>query len=157
MKTILKLMPVFVAVFGTVVAFTLKAGAEENRVVFPGNFANYVRYGIFDRGSSGEEAFALPETIANSKNGQPLPDGTQLVLRILKNGELTSYFVMQKGEDWGADYDEERRTGDWQFQQFDTSMKVMASTNTAQCQSCHSNRESTEFMYTIDEMRAFQQ
>jgi hypothetical protein len=79
------------------------------------------------------------------------------VLRILKNGELTSYFVMQKGEGWGADYDEERRTGDWQFQQFDTNMQVMADGDTARCQSCHSSRESSEYMFTTEQMQAFQQ
>jgi Cytochrome P460 len=154
MKTILRRIALSAAVLGIAAVFALGVGAEENRVTFPGNFAEYVRYGIFDRGSSGEEAFALPETIAISKNGQPLPNGTQLVLRILKNGELTSYFVMQKGEGWGADFDEERRTGDWQFQQFDTNMQVMASANAAQCQSCHSGA-SSDFMYTIDQMRAF--
>jgi hypothetical protein len=155
MTTILRRIPRMAAVFSFVTLFALQASAEENRVTFPGNFAEYDRYGIFDRGSSGEEAFALPETIAISKNGLPLPNGTRLVLRILKNGELTSYFVMQKGEGWGADFDEERRTGDWQFQQFDTNMQVIASASTAQCQSCHSNRESSDFMYTIDQMRAY--
>jgi hypothetical protein len=154
MKTTLRHLPLVAAVFGIVALFALQASAEENRVTFPENFAEYVRYGIFDRGSSGEEAFALPETIAISKNGLPLPNGTQLVLRILKNGELTSYFVMQKGDGWGADFDEERRTGDWQFQQFDTNMQVIASASTAQCQSCHS-AASSDYMYTIDQMRAF--
>jgi hypothetical protein len=154
MKTILRRIPLSPAVLSIAAVFALQAGAEENRVTFPGNFAEYVRYGVFDRGSSGEEAFALPKTITISKNGLPLPNGTQLVLRILKNGELTSYFVMQKGEGWGADYDEERRTGDWQFQQFDTNMQVMTSTNTAQCQSCHS-RAVSDAMYTIEQMRAF--
>jgi Cytochrome P460 len=77
------------------------------------------------------------------------------VLRTWKNGELTSYSVTQKGEGWGADFDDELRTGDWQFQQFDTNMQVIASASTAQCQSCHSNRESSDFIYTIDQTRAF--
>lgn len=155
MKSDLRYIPLIaVLVVYAVALFVVPASAEENRVSFPENYAQYVRYGIYDRGSSGEEAFAHPDTIALSKNGLPLPNGTQLVLRILKNGELTSYFVMQKGEGWGADYDEERRTGDWQFQQFDTNMQVMASANTAQCQSCH-GRAGFDAMYTIEQMRAF--
>lgn len=154
MKTISKRFAVIATIFSLVALSALQASAQENRVTFPEDFDRYVRYGIFDRGSSGEEAFALPDTIAISKNGLPLPNGTTLVLRILKNGELTSYFVMQKGEEWGLDFDEERRTGDWQFQEFDTNFQVMAGSNTARCQSCH-GRASFDAMFTIDQMRAF--
>lgn len=43
------------------------------RVTFPENFKDFVMYAKYDRGSSWDEAFALPETIALSKAGQPLP------------------------------------------------------------------------------------
>ena len=52
-----------------------QALAQSNRATFPENFDRYVLYAKYDRGSSWEEAFALPETIALSKTRRPLPPG----------------------------------------------------------------------------------
>ena len=87
--------------------------AENNRATFPANFDQMVMYGDYRRGTGGELAYALRETIDIAKAGQPLPPGTRLVLEIYDNGALTGYFVMEKGAGWGGDYDERRRTGDW--------------------------------------------
>ncbi|UVK38042.1 cytochrome P460 family protein [Mesorhizobium sp. AR10] len=150
-----KRLPLIVAT-GCILALSgLSVRAESNRVTFPENFDKYVLYATYDRGSSKEEAFATPETLEIAKSGKPLPPGTQIVLGIWTNYELSSYFVMHKGEGWGLDFDEERRTGDWQFQQFDTAMQVMASSNPSRCQSCHSSQRSNDFMFTIDRMRAY--
>ncbi|MDT9165968.1 hypothetical protein RSW31_26145, partial [Escherichia coli] len=77
------------------------AFAQSNRASFPANFDKYVRYAVYDRGSSKEEAFATPETLEIAKSGKPLPPGTQLVLGIWQNNQLTDYFVMEKGIGWG--------------------------------------------------------
>ena len=55
MKLFSKIVAVSAAVLGIATIVTLQAGAEENRVTFPENYAKYIRYGIFDCGSSGEE------------------------------------------------------------------------------------------------------
>ena len=75
------------------------AFAQANRATFPASFEQMVMYGDYRRGSGGELAYALPETIAIAKAGQPLPPGTSLVLEIYNGGALTSYFVMEKGKD----------------------------------------------------------
>ena len=65
MQSDLRYIPLIAVLVVYVVAlFVVPASAEENRVTFPENYAQYVRYGIYDRGSSGEEAFAHPDTIA---------------------------------------------------------------------------------------------
>ncbi|MDB5587246.1 MAG: hypothetical protein JWP26_2216 [Devosia sp.] len=64
----------------------------------------------------GELAYALQETIDTAQAGLPLPNGTVLVLEIYGGGALTDYFVMEKGRDWGLDFVEEGRNGDWHFQ-----------------------------------------
>ena len=87
-----------------------------------------------------------PSTLA--KAGRPLPPGTVLVLEIYDDNALTDYFVMEKREDWGLDFAEEDRTGDWHFQQFDPdgqvrrtasgsrSMKRRANSGPSPCSSC---------------------
>lgn len=131
------------------------AMAQENRANFPKNFDKYVLYGIYDRGSSKEEAFALPETIAIAKSGKPLPPGSNLVLGIWQNNKLTDYFVMEKGVDWGLDFKPEQRTGDWHFQQFDPDKKVRHTAIAGRCQSCHQGAASNDFMFTLDRMLSF--
>jgi hypothetical protein len=100
------------------------AQAENNRATFPANFEQMAMYGDYRRGTGGELAYALRETIDIAKAGQPLPPGTRLVLEIYDNGTLTGYFVMEKGIDWGLDFAAEQRTGDWHFQQFGTDKQV---------------------------------
>ncbi|MBB3660086.1 hypothetical protein FHX15_005355 [Rhizobium sp. BK650] len=110
---------VFFATFAAILllasGFTATAA---NRVTFPKDFKQMVIYGDYRRGSSGELAYALKETTGIAKAGQPLPPGTRLVLEINDNGALTSSFVMEKNVDWGLEVEEEKRTGDWHFQQF---------------------------------------
>ena len=81
--------------------FTLgaKVQAQTIRATFPANFDQMVMYGDYRRGTGGELAYALRETIDLAKAGQPLPPGTRLVLEIYDNGALTGYFVMEKGID----------------------------------------------------------
>lgn len=131
------------------------AQATGNRATFPKNFKEYVLYGVYDRGSSKEEAFATAETIAIAKSGQPLPAGTQLVLGIWTDYKLVSYFVMEKGVDWGAASSQDLPTGDWHFQQFDLNGQVKREAIADRCQSCHGSQAANDFMFTIDKMRAY--
>jgi hypothetical protein len=131
------------------------AQAENNRATFPANFEQMVMYGDYRRGTGGELAYALRETIDIAKAGQPLPPGTRLVLEIYDNGTLTGYFVMEKGIDWGLDFAAEQRTGDWHFQQFGTDKQVRRTAIAARCQSCHQSQAANDYMFTIDRMRAY--
>lgn len=131
------------------------AQATGNQATFPKNFNEHVLYGTYDRGSSKEEAFATAETIAIAKSGKPLPPGTQLVLGIWTDYKLVSYFVMEKGVDWGLASSEEQRTGDWHFQQFDINGQVKREAIADRCQSCHGSQAKNDFMFTIDKMRAY--
>jgi hypothetical protein len=142
-------------VIAATVVLMLPAQAEPNRVTFPKNFEKYVFYGDYRRGSSGEMAYALPETLQIAKSGQSMPYGTQLVLAIMRDNAVSSYFVMEKGAGFGLDYNEERRTADWQFQQFDLKGQAMASSNSQRCQSCHSSQAATEYLFTLDRMKSY--
>nr|WP_250812989.1 cytochrome P460 family protein [Neorhizobium tomejilense] len=126
-----------------------------NRVTFPKDFKQMVMYGDYRRGSGGELAYALKETIDIAKAGQPLPPGTRLVLEIYDNGALTSYFVMEKGIDWGLEVEEEKRTGDWHFQQFGVDGQVNRTSIAERCEACHQGQESNDFMFTRGRMEAY--
>lgn len=135
--------------------FSAPAMAQENRATFPADFDQMVMYGDYRRGSGGELAYALPETIAIAQSGQTLPPGTHLVLEIYNDDALVSYFVMEKGDGWGLDFAEEDRTGDWHFQQFGTDRTVQREAIADRCVSCHQGAAENDFMFTWGRMQDY--
>jgi len=155
----MKSRPIRMAIYA---AFTFAASltgwqvlAEPNRVTFPNDDQLGVHYTTVVRGNVREEMFASQEVIDRVKAGEPIPEGAHVTLVIYRNGELADYFVMEKGQGWGADYDDERRTGDWQFQRYFPDRTIQTSENTGRCQSCHQGRADSEYMFTLDAMQAF--
>jgi hypothetical protein len=106
--------------------------AEANRVRFP-NLDELVHYTTVERGNVTEHIMTTPAAMEAVKGGRPIPAGTHFVLVDHRDGELYRYFVMQKGEGFGADYDESRRTSDWQFQWFWPDKSINMDENTARC------------------------
>ncbi|CAN7716660.1 cytochrome P460 family protein [Rhizobium sp. LjRoot258] len=144
------------AISGSIVALVgIQVHAEPNRTTMP-DIDKLVHYTTVTRGEVTEHIMTTPEAIEAVKNGQPVPVGTHFVLVDYRDNKVFRYFVMEKGADWGADYDENRRTGDWQFQWFKPDGSINLAENTARCQSCHSSRSDREFLYTYNELRRFE-
>jgi len=130
------------------------ASAEVNRVTFPKNLESLVHYTTVTRGPSTERMLTSQAVIDAVKAGKDIPAGSHVVLADFRDGKVFRYFVMEKGPNWGAEYDERRRTGDWQFQSFKPDRSINMSENTARCQSCHQPRgPGNEFLYTFEELR----
>jgi hypothetical protein len=128
--------------------------AETNRVTFP-DLDKLVHYTTVKRGNVTEHIMTTPEALAAVKAKQPVPAGTHFVLVDHRDGNLYRYFVMEKGSGFGADYDNRRRTGDWQFQWFWADKSVNMAENTQRCQSCHRSQEASEYLYTANRIPAF--
>lgn len=131
------------------------AVAETNRVRFPDALDQLIHYATVRRGNVTEHMLTTPEAIAAVKAGQPVPDGTPFVLADHRDGKIYRYFIMEKGANFGADYDERRRTGDWQFQWFWPDKSVNLDENTARCQSCHRSQASSDYLFTGDRIPSF--
>ena len=121
--------------------------AETNRVKFP-ELDQLVHYTTVKRGNVTEHILTTREAMEAVKNGQPIPDGTHFVLADHRDGKIYRYFVMEKGDGFGTDYDDRRRTANWQFQWFWPDKTVNMSENTNRCQSCHRSQASSEYLYT---------
>jgi hypothetical protein len=132
---------------GAVLFAGWQVNAETNRVTFP-ELDRLVHYTTVKRGNVTEHIMTTREAIAAVKSGQPIPEGTHFVLADHRDGKIYRYFVMKKGGGFGADYDDRRRTGNWQFQWFWPDKTVNMSENTNRCQSCHRSQESSEYLYT---------
>jgi hypothetical protein len=121
--------------------------AETNRVKFP-ELDQLVHYTTVKRGNVTEHILTTREAMEAVKNRQPIPNGTHFVLADHRDGKLYRYFVMEKGDGFGADYDDRRRTDNWQFQWFWPDKSINMSENTARCQSCHRSQSGSEYLYT---------
>jgi hypothetical protein len=132
----------------------LPAQAEETRATFP-DLDKLVHYTTVRRGNVTEHIMTTPAAIEAVKNRQPIPAGTHVVLVDRREGQVHRYFVMEKGEGWGNDYDHGRRTGDWQFQWFWPDRSINTNENTARCQSCHQSQASADYLFTGNRIPRF--
>jgi hypothetical protein len=148
MKIVLSRISFAASIFATVTLLGWPVNAEPNRVAFPENLDQLVHYTTVKRGNVTEHMLTSPEAIAAVKDGKPIPNGTHFVLVDHRDGKLYRYFVMQKGDGFDSDYDDRRRTGNWQFQWFWPDKTVNLSENTARCQSCHRSQAGSEYLYT---------
>ncbi|SDE53289.1 cytochrome P460 family protein [Belnapia rosea] len=129
--------------------------AESNRVTFPEDLDALVHYTTVRRGNVTEHILTTPAAIEAIRNRQPAPAGTHFVLVDYRGGQLYRYFVMEKGEGFGADYDERRRTADWQFQWFWPDRSINTNENTARCQSCHNRQAGADYLFTARRIPRF--
>ncbi|MDM9625071.1 cytochrome P460 family protein [Rhizobium sp. S152] len=129
--------------------------AEPTKATMP-DISKLVHYTTVTRGEVTEHIMTTREAIEAVKAGKPVPNGTHFALVDYRDGKVFRYFIMEKGAGWGADYDETRRTGDWQFQWFKPDGTINTAENTARCQSCHSSRADREFLYTFNDIRRFE-
>jgi hypothetical protein len=155
MRQIIKRIPLLAAAAASVILAGWQVDAEPNRTTMP-KIEDLVHYTTVTRGEVTEHIMTTPEAIAAVKNGQPVPDGTHFVLVDFRNNEVFRYFVMEKRAGWGSDYDEDRRTGDWQFQWFKPDGTINEAENTARCQRCHSARSDRDFLYTFNDLKRFE-
>lgn len=153
MKTLYGRAAVGALTLGFVALQSGPVGAEGNRVTFPTNLDRLVHYTTVTRGNVTEHMLTSPEAIEAIKLGQAIPNGTHVVLVDYRDSKVFRYFVMEKREGWGADYEPSRRTGDWQFQHFKADKTVNMSENTARCQSCHQGREDNQYLYTFNDIK----
>lgn len=121
-------------------AISSPALAGPERVTFPEGYQNrFTVYGIVDRPDRKLVRFLYvnPEAVAKARPGEPVPDGTVLVMedrkvrfggdgnpmtdpegRLLWTDEVTALFVQEKRAGWGAEYPAEKRNGEWEYASF---------------------------------------
>jgi hypothetical protein len=129
--------------------------AGEGLVKFPEDYEEGVLYTTVTRGSTFEELYTSREAIEAVQNGDPIPSGTVITLLIYRDGDLSRYFVMEKGTGWGSQYQPEVRNGEWEYQSFTADKAVDEEADIGRCMSCHANRERDDYVNTLDEMESY--
>ena len=159
-----------VAAFAAVVP----ARAGGDKVAFPENHAAGVLFTTVDRPDNKQfrEFYTSAEALDAAKKGEPLPSGTVLTMiqyaakldaqgnpekdangRFIK-GNLIGYTVMEKRTGWGAEYPDNVRNGEWEYQAFKADKSPNTAANLTACFNCHKPLDKQDFVFLYDKLKA---
>ena len=160
----------FLALFATVAS----TGAGGDKVIFPETFPAGTLYTTVDRPDNKqyrELYISPPAAIEAAKKDQPLPSGTVITLvqyaavqdadgnpvkdangRFSK-GNLIAFTVMEKRAGWGAEYADNVRNGEWEYQAFTKDKTVNDKANLTACFNCHKPLDKQDFVFSFDKMK----
>jgi hypothetical protein len=169
-----RFLPVATALVGiSVFAVATQVRAGGDLVKFPDAFEKGVMFTTVDRADNKQyrEFYTSPAAIEAAKKGQPLPSGTVITMlqykaklsadgnpekgtdgRFIK-GDVNGYAVMEKRTGWGAEYPNEIRNGEWEYQAFTPAKAVNASAKLTACFQCHKPLPSgQDFVFLYNKM-----
>ena len=170
----MKLIPALSVMTLAAVSLTVAVRAGGDKVVFPDNYAKGVLYTTVDRPDNKQfrELYAPKEAIDAVKAGQPIPSGTILTMvnykaklgadgnpekdgngRFIKTDEIAGIAVMEKRSGWGAEYPENLRNGEWEYQAFKADKTVNDKANLTTCFTCHKPLDKQDFVFSFDRMK----
>ena len=169
----MKLMHVLSVAALAAVSLTVAVRAGGDKIAFPENYAKGVLYTTVDRPDNKQyrELYAPKAAIDAVKGGQPVPSGTVLTMvnfkaklnaagepekdangRFIK-GNLIGYAVMEKRAGWGAEYPDNVRNGEWEYQAFKADKSVNTGANLGACFNCHKPLDKQDYVYLYDKMK----
>jgi hypothetical protein len=143
------------------------ASAGPDKVQIPMTYASsYVKIGTWDRydNKTIRTVYMNPEAWAAAKPGEPLPDGTTLILegrsaklgadgqpaldengRFIATDNIVLIATQQKRRGWGTEYPENIRNGEWEYAVFQTNGNLNTGANLQSCMQCHKPRAADDF------------
>jgi len=63
------------------------------------------------------------------------------------------YAVMEKRAGWGAEYSDNVRNGEWEYQAFKADKSVNTGANLGACFNCHKPLDKQDYVYLYDKMK----
>src|SRR4051812_10667173 len=168
-------LPIVTGLVGAgVVALASQVRAGGDLVKFPDGFEKGVMFTTVDRADNKQyrEVYTSQAALDAAKKGEPLPDGTVITMlqyaakldaqgnpekdadgRFVK-GNLLGYAVMEKRTGWGAEYPDNVRNGDWEYQAFKADKSPNTAANLTACFNCHKPLDKQDFVFLYDKLKA---
>ena len=166
--------PIATALVGLgVVVFASHVRAGGDKIVFPDGFDKGVLYTTVDRADNKQyrELYTSQAAVDAAKKGEPMPDGTVVTLiqyraklgadgnpekdangRFIKT-DIIGYTVMEKRKGWGAEYPDNIRNGEWEYQAFTPAKQPNPNAKLTACFECHKPLTSAkDFLFSYDRM-----
>lgn len=164
-----------VAAFSVATAAAVATAQEDRILDFPDDYlASFTRY------YSGDRLFEAEQTITLYANDTAregaladgrLPNGSVLVAEIFAArkdadgkviesalerrlpGALKAIAVMERREGWDAQYPDDLKVGDWEFELFSAGGENLGKDMTA-CRECHHPLEDSDFLFSLEHLTA---
>ena len=173
MKAI-KPLPILSVAAIAAVSLTIAVRAGGDKVAFPADYAKGVLYTTVDRADNKQfrELYAPQAAIEAVKAGKPIPSGTVLTMvnfkaklgadgnpekdangRFIKTDEGAGIAVMEKRTGWGAEYGDDVRNGEWEYQAFKADKTVNDKANLKGCFTCHKPLDKQDFVFSFDKIK----
>jgi hypothetical protein len=170
-RTFVTIASIAGAVAALAVIVPVRAGGD--KVAFPENHAAGVLFTTVDRADNKQfrEFYTSAAALDAAKKGEPLPSGTVITMlqyaakldaqgnpekdangRFVK-GNLIGYAVMEKRAGWGAEYPDNVRNGEWEYQAFKADKSVNTGANLGACFNCHKPLDKQDYVYLYDKMK----
>jgi len=152
----------------------VSAQAGGDKVAFPEDYAKGVLYTTVDRADNKQfrELFTSAAAVEAAKKGEPMPSGTVITLvqyaakldaqgnpekdangRFIKTNIL-AYTVMEKRAGWGAEYPDDVRNGEWEYQAFKADKTPNTAAKLSACFGCHKPLAARQdFVFSYDKMK----
>jgi len=166
--------PIATALVGLgVVVFATHVRAGGVKIVFPDGFDKGVLYTTVDRADNKQyrELYTSQAAVDAAKKGEPMPDGTVVTLiqyraklgadgnpekdangRFIKT-DIIGYTVMEKRKGWGAEYPDNIRNGEWEYQAFTPAKQPNPNAKLTACFECHKPLPSaSDYLFTYGKM-----
>jgi hypothetical protein len=157
---------------GALTGLELQAGSE--RVAWPEGYSStFVRYHSVDKPKGQRAAkvrffYVNASALAAAKAGQPLPEGTVLIMedrkivldakgepkldgngRFIPTTEITNVFVQEKRAGWGEIHPEALRNGDWEYAWFLADGSRKPDAKYEGCFGCHKAMAAADYNFTF--------
>jgi cytochrome c553 len=140
------------------------------QVTFPEGYkAGYRLYQTVNRPDINQVRYLYANPLAwqAAREGRPLPDGSVLLLEqhaakldadkkpvmgadgYFVSDKLLAYSLMASGADWGKDFPDMLRNGNWNYAVYNPDMKPRA-INQADCLACHKPLDKQSYAFSIE-------
>lgn len=152
------------------ISVSVIAGGRNDQVAYPSGYkSTFTHYETRNRSNNKQVADMYANAIAiDSSKDDALAEGSVIVMEIhkpefdadgkpvlgadgvFKKAKFAAVAVMEKRDDWGADYPVDERAGNWGFALYDTA--GMPKSNDLECQVCHQPLQKIDFMFTFPKL-----
>ena len=163
--------PLAVALAATAVSLASPALAGADKIVYPADKG--VLYSTVDRYDTKQyrELYAPKAAVDAVKAGKPIPPGTAITMLVYKakvddkgnpvkdangrfqKGDAVAHMVMQKNTGWGAEYGDDLRNGEWEYQHFLPDGKANDKANHKSCFGCHKPHAGQDYVISLARLR----
>jgi cytochrome c553 len=147
----------------------------KTHVAFPEGYKeSFVRYHTinFPAAKQVRLYYANKPALQAAKEGKPIPDGAVILTEVYtaklddnKNPvtgadgfyvpeKLVAYTAMATGKDWGKDFPEMLRNGDWNYAVFSPDKQHRPGVNQAECLGCHKPLDKESYLFTLKQLGA---